>query len=62
MGRLKKTQYTVLMEPAQLDALRDISTRTRVPLQVLAREGVDLVIAKHATKTARRGAPTPRRA
>lgn len=62
MGRLKKIQQNALLEPEQVDALRALCARTRVPMQTYLREGVDLVIAKHSKKTARRGVSAPRRA
>ena len=56
MGRLKKVQQNALLEPEQVEALRALCARTRVPMQTYLREGVDLVIAKHGKrKESRRG-------
>lgn len=59
MGRLKKVQQTALLEPEQHAALKELCAETRVPMQAYLREGVALVLAKHAKKSkkkeARRG-------
>ncbi|HXQ20567.1 MAG TPA: ribbon-helix-helix domain-containing protein [Candidatus Acidoferrales bacterium] len=48
--RLLKVQTNVYLEPAQDAALRALAARTRIPMQVLMREGIDLVLAKHKGK------------
>jgi predicted DNA-binding protein len=54
MGALRhKTQQTALLEHEQVAALKKLSQETGVPLQTYLREGVDLVLAKHAPKRAR---------
>jgi hypothetical protein len=56
MGRLKKVQQNALLEPEQVEALRALCARTRVPMQTYLREGVDLVLARHSKrKESRRG-------
>lgn len=51
MGALRhKTQQTALLEHEQLAALKKLSKQTGVPLQTYLREGVDLVLKKHAVE------------
>lgn len=51
MGALRhKTQQTALLEHEQLAELKKLSKETGVPLQAYLREGVDLVLKKHARK------------
>jgi hypothetical protein len=51
MGALRhKTPYTALLEHAQVKALRKLSEQTGVQMQTYLREGVDLVLKKHARK------------
>lgn len=45
----QKVSTTVYLEPAQLVALKALSDRTRVPVAVYVRDGVDLVLAHHST-------------
>jgi predicted DNA-binding protein len=45
--RLKKHQMAIYIEPEQYEALKALSTRTRVPQQVYIREGIDMVLATH---------------
>jgi predicted DNA-binding protein len=45
--RLKKTQTAMYMEPEQMDALKALSARTRVPMQVYLREGLEHVLKKY---------------
>ena len=49
MGR-KKVNTTVYLEPEQVERLAELSSRTGVPQAVYVREGLDLVLAKHADK------------
>jgi hypothetical protein len=52
MGALRhKTQQTALLQHEQVAALKKLSKETRVPLQSYLRQGVDLVLKKHASKT-----------
>ena len=48
MGR-KKVSTTIYLEADQLDRLRSLSERTRIPIATYIREGVDLVLAKRET-------------
>jgi predicted DNA-binding protein len=51
MGELRhKARYTAHLEHEQLEALKKLSKETRVPMQTYLREGVDLVLKKHARK------------
>lgn len=45
--RIKK-QVAMYAEPEQYHALKELSEKTRVPMQVYLREGVDAVLKKHA--------------
>jgi len=49
MGR-KKIVTSIYLEPTQVEQLRELSERTCVPQAVYVREGIDLVLAKHADK------------
>ena len=42
--RLKKTQIAAYLEPEQAKALKALSARTRVPMQVYLRDGLDLIL------------------
>ncbi len=44
----KKVSTAVYVTPEQNDALRILHERTKVPVAVSIREGIDLVLAKHA--------------
>lgn len=46
----KKTSTTVYLAPEQLDALKRLSARTRVPIAEYIREGVDLVLDRHQAR------------
>jgi hypothetical protein len=48
--RLKKIQLALYLEIEQVEALRALSGRTRVPQQVYLREGLDHVLAKYGVK------------
>jgi len=52
--RLKKVAATVYLEPEQVEALRALSKRTRVPQQAYLREGVDAILERYAIKRERR--------
>lgn len=49
-ARLKKVAATIYLEPEQVEALRKLSERTRVPQQAYMREGLDLVLAKYTKR------------
>jgi hypothetical protein len=49
-SRLKKHLLSLYAEPEQAAALRALSARTRVPVQVYLREGVDLILARYNKK------------
>ncbi len=38
------------LDPSQKAALKDLSKRTRVPMAVYLREGVDMLLAKYKAK------------
>lgn len=44
----KKISTTVYITPEQNEALHLLHDRTKVPVAVYIREGIDLVLAKHA--------------
>jgi hypothetical protein len=46
--RLKKTQIAMYLEPEQAEALKELHRRTRVPMQVYLREGLDYVLRRYA--------------
>lgn|ERR1039458_398888 len=48
--RLKKIQLALYLDADQVDALRAMSGRTRVPQQVLLREGLGYVLARDSAK------------
>ena len=50
MGQLKKVQVPIYMEPKQYAQLKKLSEKTRVPMQVYLREGVDMILKKYARK------------
>jgi hypothetical protein len=51
VGALKNKQaYTIVLGHEQLAALRKLSEETKIPLQVLLRDGADLVLAKYAKR------------
>jgi hypothetical protein len=48
MGRLRhKTRYAIVLAHEQLAALRNLSAETKLPLQVLLRDGANLVLRKY---------------
>lgn len=46
----KKVSTTIYIEPEQLDLLKLLNERTKVPMAEYIREGIDLVLRKHADK------------
>jgi hypothetical protein len=48
--RLKKMQIAMYLDIGQLEALRALSGKTRVPMQEYLREGLDYVLEKHGAK------------
>ena len=46
----KKVSTTIYIEPEQLDLLKLLNERTKVPMAEYIREGIDLVLQKHADK------------
>ncbi len=50
MGQLKKKQVPLYLEPEQYVQLKKLCEKTRVPMQVYLREGVDMVLKKYARK------------
>jgi ribbon-helix-helix protein len=51
--RLKKTQIAAYLEPEQMAALKELTARTRVPMQAYLREGLDYVLKKYSRAGAR---------
>jgi hypothetical protein len=45
--RLKKMQIAMYLDIEQLEALRALSGKTRVPMQAYLREGLEYVLNKH---------------
>jgi hypothetical protein len=48
--RLKKIQLALYLEADQVEALRTLSLKTRVPQQEYLREGLDYVLTKYNMK------------
>ena len=46
----KKVSTTIYIEPEQLDLLKLLNERTKVPMAEYIREGIDLVLQRHADK------------
>jgi len=46
----KKVSTTIYIEPEQLELLKTLNERTKVPMAEYIREGIDLVLHKHADK------------
>lgn len=46
----KKVSTTIYIEPEQLDLLKLLNERTKVPMAEYIREGIDLVLRKHQDK------------
>jgi predicted DNA-binding protein len=44
----KKIPTTVYLTPEQADALRSLHERTKVPVAEYVREGIDLILERHA--------------
>lgn len=47
----KKLMRTVYLDVEQIERLRKLSAKTRVPQAVYIREGIDFVLNKHSEKT-----------
>lgn len=52
--RLKKIQIAMYLDIEQLEALRGLSGKTRVPMQEYLREGLDYVLKKYEWRRQRR--------
>jgi len=50
MGHRLKIQTQLSLEPEQKKALEKLSKTTRIPMQVLMREGIDMMLAKYRRK------------
>ena len=48
--RLKKIQLALYLDADQVEALRTLSAKTRVPQQEYLREGLDIVLKKYGVK------------
>lgn len=46
----KKVSTTIYIEPEQLDLLKILNERTKVPMAEYIREGIDLVLKRHQDK------------
>lgn len=46
----KKISTTIYITPEQNDQLKQLHDRTKVPVAVFIREGIDLVLEKHASQ------------
>jgi len=46
----RKVKSNIYMSPKQMAALKRISGKTRIPMAVLIRDGIDWVIAQHSRK------------
>lgn len=46
----KKVSTTIYIEPEQLELLKLLNERTKVPMAEYIREGIDLVLQKHQDK------------
>jgi len=46
----KKVSTTIYIEPEQLELLKVLNERTKVPMAEYIREGIDLVLTKHRDK------------
>ena len=62
----KKVSTTIYIEPEQLELLKLLNERTKVPMAEYIREGIDLVLHKHHDKLPGQlplveGSPAPRR-
>jgi hypothetical protein len=52
--RLKKIQLALYLDADQVDALKALSARTRVPQQVYLREGLEHVLEKYRIRKVRK--------
>ena len=50
MASTKKVQTVLSLEPEQREQLEKLHKATRIPRQVLLREGVDMLLAKYRRK------------
>lgn len=57
MGKTKKHQQLILLDPGKAALLAALSKATRIPKQTLLREAVDDLLTKHSALI---GVPTPR--
>ena len=48
--RLRKVQLALYLDLEQMDALKALSAKTRVPQQAYLREGLDYVLEKYGAK------------
>ena len=46
----KKISTTIYITPEQNDRLKLLNQRTKVPIAVYIREGIDMVLAKHQSE------------
>ena len=51
MGKLKKKQLPLYLEPEQYEQLKKLHEETRVPMQVYLREGLDMVLKKYSKRS-----------
>jgi len=51
MGQLKKKQVPLYLEPEKYAQIKKLSEKTRVPIQVYLREGVDMILKKYGRKS-----------
>jgi len=51
--RLKKVQMPMYAEPAQFAKLQQLHEKTRVPMQVYLREGLDMVLERYKKELAK---------
>ena len=50
MGNRVKIQTQLSLEPEQKKSLEKLSKATRIPMQVLMREGIDMMLSKYERK------------
>lgn len=55
----KKISTTIYVTPEQNDRLKALHERTKVPVAVYIREGIDLVLARYEGMTRNESAPPP---
>jgi hypothetical protein len=51
--RLRKTQIAAYLEPEQFERLQRLHEKTRVPMQVYLREGLDMVLERYKKELAK---------